>query len=165
MVILDIGMPQMDGYDTAKWLYKHHPGTRIIVLTMLDSEMMIVQQIRAGVKGFLKKDVSPVEFRTAIYTVMENIFYFSPDVIKTLLNQAQLNSLMASTIVNKELTEREIEFLRYTCSDHTYKEIAEMMNLGPRIVDRIRDDLFERLDIKSRVGLAIFAMRQGLVAL
>ena len=165
MVILDLGMPDMDGYDTAQWLHEHQPQVRIMMLTMYNSEMMIVRQLRAGVKGFVKKNIHRNELKMAIYTVMKGGFHFSPDIIKTLINPVHLNPLMPALPVNKELNEREIMFIRLTCTDHTYKEIAGMMNLGPRAVDSIRDDLFERLEVKSRVGLAIFAMRQGLVAL
>src|SRR5690242_9620881 len=66
VVIMDLNMPEMDGYQTAKWLHRNHPGILVLMLTMYDSEIMLVRMLQTGVKGFLKKDIHPAELQFAI---------------------------------------------------------------------------------------------------
>jgi two-component system invasion response regulator UvrY len=92
-------------------------------------------------------------------------FYYSKQVSYKLANLFRINNENAMILENALLTDPEIAFLRLASSDLTYKQIAEKMRLNPRGVDSLRDDLFEKLEVKSRVGLAMFAIRQGIVAL
>lgn len=163
VVILDMNMPEMDGRETAIWLQSHFPSIRVLMLTMYDSELTLIRLLQAGVKGFMKKDIHPTELLHAIQAVMDNGYYYSAHTSSKLagLFRESLNKL--APLQKIMLDEQEVKFLRLVCTEMTYKEIAREMGMNPRSIDGIRDMLFNRLDAKSRIGLAMYAIRHGLV--
>lgn len=163
VVLLDLNMPGMNGYETANWLQKHSPAVHVLMLTMYDSEISMIKLLQAGVKGFLKKDIHPAELRFAIQSVMESGYYYSNNTTGKLVNLFRKNTEGAAVLHKTMLNEVELRFLQLACSDLTYKEIAQQMGLNPRTIDTLRDQLFEKLDVKSRVGLAMVAIKQGVV--
>lgn len=165
LVILDLNMPELDGYETAKWLRKYHPEVMVLILTMYDSEMALIQLLQTGVRGFLKKDIHPSELRYAIQSVMHTGYYYSQNTTGRLANLLSREGSKTSASNSVMLTENEIRFLKLASTDMTYKEIALEMNISPRTVDNYRDALFTKLNVKSRVGLAIHAIKSGIVTL
>ena len=163
VILLDLNMPGLDGFETAKWLHQNHPKIHILILTMYDSEIALIRLLKAGVKGFLKKDVHPTELRAALNSIAENGFYYSHDTTGKLANLFQKNPDNHSFIEKAMLTEKELAFLRLASTDLTYKEIASELNITPRAIDGYRDSLFDKLDVKSRVGMAIYAVKNGIV--
>lgn len=163
LVLLDLNMPVMDGYDTAKWLQQNHPGIKILTLTMYDSEIALIRLLQIGVRGFLKKDIHPAELRTAILSVADNGYYYSHNTTGKLASFFQKNHSSQSSIEKALLNETEIEFLKMASTDLTYKAIAQIMQMTPRAIDGYRDCLFDKLEVKSRVGLAIYAVKNGIV--
>lgn len=163
VVLLDLNMPDMNGFETATWLRDHYPAIHVLMLTMYDSELTLIRLLQAGVKGFLKKDIHPNELHYAIRSVIENGYYYSHNATGKLLNLFRSNTDSGSILRKKMLTEIEIRFLQLSCGELTYKEIAKEMTLNPRGVDNLRDNLFTKLEVKSRVGLAMYAIRHGLV--
>src|SRR5688500_8061592 len=165
VVLMDLSMPKMDGHESALWLQERYPDVHVLMLTMYDSELTLIRLLQAGVKGFLKKDIDPSELKHAIQSVMQGGYYYSSSATGRLVNLFR-NSFRDNTqLQNVMLSEQELEFLKYTCTDLTYKEIAQKMKLKPRGVDNLRDHLFPKLDVKSRVGLAMIAIRNGVVTL
>lgn len=164
IVILDLNMPEMDGHETTHWIAENHPEIRILILTMYDSETLI-HLIKSGVRGFLKKDVSPSELRHAIQCIMANGNYCSHTITGRLFNLMKNQGSKNSTWGNVILSEHEISFLKYVTSEKTYKEIALQMKISPRTIDNYRDALFLKLNVKSRVGLAMYAIRSGIVTM
>jgi two-component system, NarL family, invasion response regulator UvrY len=162
ILLLDLAMPVMDGHATTHWISKNHPEIKILILTMFDAESLI-HLIKEGVRGFLKKDVPPTELRHALLCVHANGTYCSNTVTGRLFNlmkdQSNKNSAWGSIILN----ENEISFLKLASSEMTYKEIAQKMEISPRTVDNYRDALFIKLSVKSRVGLAMYAVKSGIV--
>ncbi len=163
VVILDMNMPEMDGRETAIWLQVNFPSIRVLMLTMYDSELTLIRLLQAGVKGFMKKDIHPTELLHAIQAVMDNGYYYSAHTSSKLagLFRESLNKM--APLQKIMLDEQEVKFLRLVCTEMTYKEIAREMGMNPRSIDGIRDMLFHRLDAKSRIGLAMYAIRHGLV--
>ena len=164
VVILDLNMPQMDGYDTAEWLTSNYPEISIIVLTMFNSDTALLRLLKLGVKAFLKKDTQPKELEIAIKSVMSTGYYYSQDTsgkLASVFHNPNKNFGIQSGL----LTDNEISFLKLASSEMTYKEIAQQLFISPRTVDNYRDQLFEKLNIKSRVGLAMYAIRNGIVNL
>lgn len=163
LVLLDINMPIRDGFETARWLRDNHPEVRVMALSMLDNEQSIIRMLRQGAKGYILKDMHPREFKTALDTVMQKGFYYSEMVTGKLINA--VNNLDASDEVTSlvKLTEKEIEFLKLACTEMTYKEIADKMNLSPRTIDGYRDALFEKLKVRTRVGLVMYAIKNDIV--
>lgn len=163
IVLLDLNMPIMDGYETAQWLHENYPDIKILVLTMYDSEIALIRLLQVGVRGFLKKDIHPNELHRAVTSVAEDGYYYSHNTTGKLATLFQKNNNSKSSLEKAMLSTLDIEFLRYASTDMTYKEIAHVMNITPRAIDGYRDSLFDRLDVKSRVGLAIYAVKNGIV--
>lgn len=160
IVLLDISMPVMNGFETAAWLKEHHPAIKVMALTMQGDDDSLIRMIRAGATGYLNKNVHPSELEKALDAICEKGFYY-PDwaasrVLYTLANEGAIAER------NIKLTEREIEFLKYSCTELTYKEIGEKMFCSARTVESYRDSLFEKLNVKTRVALALYAVKTGL---
>jgi DNA-binding NarL/FixJ family response regulator len=164
IAIVDLNMPKMDGYETASYLQENHPDIKVLMLTMYDSELALIRLLKMGVKGFMKKDIHPKELLHAIQSVHDNGYYYSAHTSSKLagLFRGQDDIPILEKIT---LSETEIQFLKHVCSEKTYKEIAFELGMNPRAIDGMRDNLFNRLDVKSRVGLAIYAIRHGIVAI
>ncbi|MFN8243979.1 MAG: response regulator transcription factor [Ferruginibacter sp.] len=163
LLILDLNMPLMDGYETTQWVWKHYPDVKILILTMYDSEIALIRLLKAGVRGFLKKDIHPAELKTALLSVAEDGYYYSNSATGKLASFFYRSHTNQSSIERAMLNDKEIDFLKLASTDLTYKEIAQLMGLSPRAIDGYRDALFEKLDVKSRVGLAIYAVKHGIV--
>lgn len=165
IILLDLNMPIMDGFETANWLKKHYPNVSILMLTMYDSELTLIRLLQAGVKGFIKKDIEIAELKFAIAALQSSGYYYSNSTTGRLANLFRGSARDLSRFQNAILDSQQLEFLKLACSDLTYKEIAQKMGLSPRSIDGIRDQLFVKLDVKSRVGLAIVAIKNGLINL
>ncbi|HEY1870243.1 MAG TPA: response regulator transcription factor [Chitinophagaceae bacterium] len=163
VAILDLNMPEMDGFETAEFLKRNFPDIHVLMLTMYDSELSLIRLLQAGVKGFLKKDIHPSELKFAIHSVVKAGYYYSNHTTDRLANLFRTTGKNKNALQNVMFKDQEIEFLKLACSDLTYKEIAWKMNLSPRSVDSLRDELFIKLDVKSRVGLAMVAIKNGVV--
>lgn len=163
VVLLDINMPIMDGYETAAWLKLNFPQVNILSLSMYDNESAIIRMLNCGARGYILKDSHPKELKKAIELLMSKGFYYTDlvnDKLVQAINKKEDNN--SNTRMVSLLTEREIEFLKNICTELTYKEIAEKMQVSPRTVDGYRDALFDKTHVKTRVGLVIFAIKNGL---
>ena len=161
IVLLDINMPQMDGYETASWLNQQYPQVKIIALSMYDDEKSVIRMIKAGARGYVLKDADPAELRKAFDDVVSKGYYYSDLVSGVLIHSLHADSEVHQPKVS--INERETEFLKLACTELTYKEIADRMCLAPRTIDGYREALFEKLNVKSRVGLVMYAVRNGFV--
>jgi DNA-binding NarL/FixJ family response regulator len=157
IVLLDISMPVMDGFETANWLQKNHPEVLIMVLSMQNDEQSVIKMVKNGAKSYLLKNSHPRELESALNKLVENGFYYPEWASKIIFSSINKNTNSALS----KLTEREKEFLKYTITEKSYKEIAELMFCSPRTVESYRDNLFEKLNLKSRVGLAVYAIKNG----
>jgi two-component system invasion response regulator UvrY len=164
ILILDLNMPVMNGHETIYWLLKNHPEIKILVLSMYDADSLI-HLIKIGVRGFVKKEATPSELRHAIQSVLTTGTYCSSSVTSRLFSLMKdlgtKNSYWGTIVLN----ECEIAFLKLVATEQTYKEIAQKMKVSPRTVDNYRDALFLKLNVKSRVGLAVYAIKSGIVTL
>jgi DNA-binding NarL/FixJ family response regulator len=164
IALLDISMPEMNGIDTAAHLQQYYPQIKVLAVSMMDDENAIIKMIKNGAKGYVLKDAEPSELRQALYDVYHKGFHFTDLVTsKLIFNMNKQGAEIFAARLDENLSARETEFLRYSCTELTYKEIAEKMHVSPRTIDGYRDTLFEKLGIKTRVGLAMYAIRKGLV--
>jgi DNA-binding NarL/FixJ family response regulator len=159
IVLLDINMPVVNGLHTSEWLRKYHPEIRVIVVSMFDDEDTVIAMIKTGVKGYLLKDSDPSEFKLALDMVTANDVYY-PAFVSRYLARSFFN-----TSANIRLNARELEFLRLVSTELTYKEIAGQMFVSLRTVDGYRDQLFIKLNVKNRIGLVLYAIRNKIVVL
>jgi DNA-binding NarL/FixJ family response regulator len=160
IVLLDISMPIMNGFETAKWLKENHPEIKIMALSMQDDDQSVIKMIKNGAHGYLLKNTHPAELEKALTKLIDDGFFYPDWASKIVFNT--FNSIEKPSQNLPKLSDRELEFLKYTTTDLSYKEIAEKMFCSPRTVEGYRDNLFEKLDLKSRVGLAIYALKNGI---
>jgi len=161
IVLLDVNMPEMDGYETVRWLYQHYPQIKVLALSMFSDEKTIIKMLRLGAKGYILKNIDPEELRNALDSVMKKNFYLSEYISGKIISGLHKDAGRDEAPVT--LSEKEKEFLKLICTEITYKDIAARMFVSPRTVDEYRNTLFEKLKVKSRVGLVMYAMRNGLV--
>ncbi len=160
IIFVDINMPKKNGIEATRDLKELYPNCNIIGLSMYDDESNIINMLEQGANGYLLKDSEPEEIYTAIQTVLEKGIYYSAHVTKILTN-----SLIHRSFLNAEhdlLSENEIIYLKLICKEYTNKEIATFMNISDRTADGYRDRLLEKLKVKNRIGLALYAYKHGL---
>ncbi|HBV17369.1 response regulator transcription factor [Chryseobacterium carnipullorum] len=160
VVLMDINMPYKNGIETTEWLTEHHPNIKVIALTMEDDEKVLIKMLKAGAKGYLLKDMQPTILFQAIDTVYDKGSFYTDFVAQKLLKVKTEDIKTASLL--SELKDREKEFIKWACSELTYKEIADKMFLSPKTIDGYRDSVFTKLEIKNRVGLVLFALKHDL---
>ncbi|MEM6687602.1 MAG: response regulator transcription factor [Bacteroidota bacterium] len=159
IVLLDVSMPIIDGFATALWLKENHPDVLVMVLSMQDDELSLVRMIKNGAKGYMLKNAQPTELEKGLNILVEKGFYFPNWASEKIFMSIRENTINVDLKAN--LSQREIEFLGYTATEMTYREIAEKMFCSPRTIENYRDSLFEKLNIRSRVGLAVYAIKNG----
>lgn len=159
IIILDLKMPVMNGVETAIWLKENHPTIPVLILTMQDDENTLIKLLRVGVKGFLSKDIEPKEFELAISSILMKGYHYTEELTGNLIRAIQNEKDMVASF-----NDRESLFIQYCCSELTYKEIAEKMCLSPKTIDGYRASLFEKLELKSRVGLVLYSIKNDLVS-
>lgn len=157
VVVLDINMPVMNGYVASQNIKNRWPAVKVLALSMYDNEESILKMLRHGANGYVLKDISPGELRDAIIHLLSHPFYYSDLVTGRMLSTVHNNSTE-----EHKITGREYDFLQYCCTELTYKEIADKMFLSPRTIDGYRESLFKKLNITSRVGLAMYAIKTGI---
>ena len=160
LILMDINMPLMNGYETTLWLKNNYPEVKVVALSMYDDEQSVIRMIKNGARGYILKDTRPQDLHYALDSVLTKGFYYSDMVTGKFIHSMKEDK---ETSIISKLKSTEIEFLKLAATELTYKEIAQKMHLSPRTIDGYRDQLFEKLGIKSRVGLVIFAIKHGIV--
>lgn len=163
IILLDMNMPVMNGYETMQWIKENRPDTNVLVLSMDDEEQSIIKMLRLGAKGYLLKDIHPEILRKALNEVITNGIYYSERVATTLLNSITGEKEKNQKHKKAMLKDSEIRFLELACTDLTYKEIAQVMCLSPKTIDGYRETLFKYFKVKNRVGLVLYALKNKLI--
>ena len=161
LALIDVNMPVMDGVETARQLSEKYPLTRVVALSMKDDDNTIISMLKAGCCAFLLKDIHPVELEKALLEIHNKGFY-NADALNLRYRRILMRSETEKALT---LSEREKQFLKLACSDLTYKQIAVQMNVSERTVDGYREALFEKLNVQSRTGMALEAIRRNMVQL
>ena len=160
VVLMDINMPIKNGIETTAEISKEFPNLKVIALTMEDNESTIIKMLKAGAKGYLLKDMSPEILFDAINIVHKKGIFYTDLLTQSLLKIKTEEKFMNS--LNDTLKDRELEFIKLACSELTYREIADQMFLSPRTIDGYRDSVFIKLNVKTRVGIVLFAIKHNL---
>jgi len=161
IILVDVNMPVMDGISTVQQMTQQYPVIKLVALSMKDDDITIINMLKAGCCAYLLKDIHPDELEKALLEIHSK-GYYNADVsninYRRLILREKQDALFS-------LTEKEIIFLRLACSDLTYKQIAAQMHLAERTIDGYRESLFEKLNVQSRVGMAMEGLRRNLVSL
>ncbi|MGF7215481.1 DNA-binding NarL/FixJ family response regulator [Spirosoma lacussanchae] len=164
IALVDLNMPEMDGFETAVQLRQLYPSVRVMALSMTDREEHIVRMLRNGARGYLLKGCRSTELRQALDDVMEKGYYYSDFLTHRLIRSLNTTDPVTSTPMFG-LNNRESDFLKLACSELTYNDIADRMCVSPRTVDGYRETVFQKMGVRTRVGMVIVAVRCGLVEL
>ncbi len=162
IVLLDINMKKMDGFETAEWLKEHHPDIKILVLSMYENENAIIRMLKYGARGYVLKDIRKKELEQALSSLVTKGYYYTEMITGKLIHVINsMDEVKPGQSIRDlvSLNQREIEFLRLACTELTYKDIAEKMHLSVHTIDGYRDALFEKLHVRSRIGLAVYAIK------
>ena len=164
IVLMDLKMPVKDGIETTKYLNKHYPAIRILILTMYEDERFVGHLMDSGANGYLLKSTDPEEIKQGIMDVMRTGFYLNNFVNRVLIKKnyakQKFNPNLNSEVI---ISEREKEVLSLVCMEYTAQEIAQKMDISSRTVEAIKDRLMERFGVKNSVGLVFFAMKNSLI--
>lgn len=155
IILMDVNMPIMDGIETTKHLKELFPDILVLALSVEEDDHTILKMIRAGAKGYLLKDTEKRVLEDALNELALNGYYHTNTVSQLLVKSLDGNN-------KDQLRDREIEFIKYACTEMTYNEIADLMFLSPKTVQGYRDSVFSKLNLKNRTGLVIYALKNGL---
>lgn len=166
IILMDINMPGMNGFQAVSWLSEFHPDIKVLVISMIEKEESIVRMLKLGVKGYLSKDIDPMELQKALDAIINQGYYYTDFITGKLIHSIQHENGKGDGYAGiPEMSDREKHFLQLACSELTYQQIADQMFLSPKTIDGYRNALFEKLNVKSRTGLALYAVKNGLVSL
>jgi DNA-binding NarL/FixJ family response regulator len=154
VVLMDINMPIMNGIEATEWIAKMHSDVNVMALSVEDDDTTVLKMLKAGAVGYLLKDTEKSVLENALIEIVENGFYHTKNVTNLLMKS--ISGAIDNQILLKE---RELEFLKLACSELTYKEVADKMCLSPKTIDGYRNNLFVKLNVKNRVGLVMYAIK------
>jgi len=162
LIILDIHMPGMNGFDTLKWIKQNHSDLKVLMLSMLSTQQTIIECLKLGAKGFITKDTNLEDFVTALDDVSRGRYHYDQYVLSKMTEIVKESTSEKKDDI-KSLTSREIEFIKLCCTEATYVEIAQIMKVSPKTIDGYREALFTRFGFKNRVGLVMFAINNAII--
>lgn len=164
LILLDLEMPVLDGWETAKKVVSKFPEVKIIMISMHDSLQIISDLIEIGVHSYLLKNADPDEVHKAIVSVTNNDFYYNQLVSKALHKKVQKDGINKGVARRADISPREIEILQLICQELTMKEIGEKLFVSEQTVHTHRKNLMKKTKAKNAVGLVKFAFQNGIAA-
>jgi two-component system, NarL family, response regulator NreC len=164
VVVMDIGMPVLNGIEATKTIATEHPTTAVIILSMYADESYVMRALKAGARGYLLKDSAPADLITAIQTVSQNKSFFSPKVSR-ILAEDYVRILNQKGAVDSYdlLTSREREILQLLAEGKANKEVAAALNISPYTVETHRSHILEKLNLHNPAELILYAVRKGII--
>ena len=153
VILMDINMPVMDGYLATRWVKENYPQIKVLALSMFEDDQAVIKMIKCGACGYVLKESKPRDLLEAIKTIHTKGVYINEMVSGKLVRS------VADADHETDISKKELDFLKYCCSELTYKEIADKMFVSPRTVDNYREALFLKLNLKSRTGLVLYAIQ------
>lgn len=170
VVILDISMPKMTGIEATRIIKERLPKTRILILTIHESEEFILEMVRAGANGYVIKNADKREILSAVRAVATGEPFFSPSVSKILIEglvkkATEPPPAAGAMEADDLLTRRETEILRYIAEGKTSREIADALHISFSTVNSHRTNLMKKLDIHEKAGLVRYAIQHNIVRL
>lgn len=165
VVVLDIGMPLLNGIESTRQIVRRHPGIRVLILSMHSDEAYITQALQAGAKGYLLKDSADTDLIRGVADVAAGRSFFSPSVAKVMLDD-YVRHLADKGITDRydALSEREREIFQLIAEGHSNKDIAEVLSISPATVETHRAHIFQKLDLHNTAEVVLYAVRRGVIS-
>jgi two-component system response regulator NreC len=165
LVLMDIGMPVLNGIEATAQIVKHNPRIGVIILSMHADETYLVRTLTAGAKGYLLKDTAHEDLHRAVQTVAQGKPFFSPAIAKVMLEdyvrQLQQSGLQDSFDL---LTDREKEILQLVAEGKSNKEVATVLNVSPYTVETHRTHMMQKLNLHSTADIVLYAVRKKIIS-
>jgi DNA-binding NarL/FixJ family response regulator len=163
LAILDISMPRMTGLQAAREITRRKPEVRVLMLSMHDNEEYLFEAIRAGASGYVLKSAVDRDLVEACRAAMRGEPFLYPGGVRALMRDYLERARSGETVDGELLTPREEEIVKLVAEAHTNEEIAEMLVISKKTVERHRANILEKLGMRDRVELTRYAIRRGLV--
>jgi DNA-binding NarL/FixJ family response regulator len=165
VVILDIGMPLLNGIEATRQIIRRLPNVGILILSMHADEAYVTQALKAGARGYLLKDSAGTELIRAVSAVASGKSFFSPAVAKVMLDD-YVHRLGSKGVDDRYdlLSEREREILQLVAEGHSSKAVAELLSISPATVETHRAHILQKLDVHSTAELVLFAVRRRIIS-
>jgi two-component system invasion response regulator UvrY len=160
LLLVDIVMPNLNGFDTVLWVRKNYPAVKVLALSAYSDKFSIIKMFKCGANGYMMKNVGPEELKHAFYTIISGGAYISDVVTGRVIDE--LKELGSPG--HFSFDEREMTFLELLATEYSYKEIAQRMNISLRTVDDYKKNLNGKSETKTRTGLVLFAIRNNLIS-
>jgi DNA-binding NarL/FixJ family response regulator len=161
LVLMDIGMPVMDGIEATEKTTELHPSINVIALSMFSDQEYYHKMVAAGVKGFLIKEAGVDELEKAIKSVMQGNAYFSQELLRNII--VNISNVKINAYDPMQLTKREEEVLRMICKGHTTKEISDLLFISQKTVEGHKTNLLSKTNSKNTINLMLYAFKNNLV--
>ena len=163
VLLMDISMPDMNGFDATRLVHKFEPGVKVLILTMHDEEELVARCLEAGASGYLIKDTPASQLLYAIEAVHRGEKYLSPAVLNKVIGGYVLNSARPKTSYDR-LSQREREILKLLAEGLSVKDIATHLNLSVKTVEVHKYNLMKKIDVHDRAELIKYAIQKKLIA-
>jgi DNA-binding NarL/FixJ family response regulator len=163
LAVLDVSMPRMTGLQAARELHRRRPELRILMLSMHDNEQYFFEALKAGASGYVLKSVANRDLIEACRATMRGEPFLYPAAVTAVLRDYLDRARQGEAAPEEPLTPRELEVIKLIAEAHTSEEIAEMLVISKKTVDRHRANILEKLGMRNRVELTHYAIRRGLV--
>lgn len=165
VIIMDIGMPEMNGIDATREIVSENKDIKVVALSMHSDRRFVLEMLKAGASGYLLKDSAFEELVTAVHTVMTGQSYLSPRITDIVVKEYLHNLSRTDSTAFTILTQREREVLQHLAEGKTTKQIASTLNLSVKTVETHRQQIMEKLQIRSVAELTKYAIREGITSL
>lgn len=165
VVVIDIGMPLLNGIEATRQIVRRLPDTRVLILSMHSHEAYITQALQAGARGYLLKDSADTDLIRGVAELAAGRSFFSSAVAKVMLDD-YVRHLAEKGIVDRydALSEREREVFQLVAEGHSNKEIADILSVSPATVETHRAHIFQKLDLHNTAEVVLYAVRRGVIS-
>jgi DNA-binding NarL/FixJ family response regulator len=165
VVIMDIGMPDMNGVEATKEILSLVPGIRVLALSVYSDKRFVVEMLNAGATGYIVKDCAFDEMLAAVRSVASNQRYIAPKLLENIIEDYMKNKFINGIKKKDLLTPRETEVLSLIAQGKNTKEISFALNISMKTIDTHRQNIMDKLNIHNIVDLTKYAIRTGLISL
>jgi len=163
LAVLDVSMPRMTGLQATAELARLHPEVRVLMLSMHDNEQYLFEALKAGASGYVVKTAADRDLVDACRAALRGEPFLYPSAVAALIRDFLERARTGETVPEEPLTPRELEVVKLVAEAHTSAEIAELLHISPKTVERHRENVMAKLAMRDRVELTRYAIRRGLV--